>query len=106
MSTTAAYKIVVRCVKDAGIIKLAPHDLRRTFGRLAHANGAKIEQISLTSGHSKISTTERYLGIEQDLETAPCDTMDIEAGTNRKERKLTAEGDARRAVALQASSLR
>jgi len=87
MSTTAAYKIVLRCAKDAGITKLAPHDLRRTFGRLAHANGAKIEQISLTYGHSKISTTERYLGIEQDLDTAPCDTIDIEAGTNRKERK-------------------
>jgi site-specific recombinase XerD len=87
MSTTAAYKIGVRCAKDAGITRLAPHDLRRTFGRLAHANGAKIEQISLTYGHSKISTTERYLGIEQDLNTAPCDAMDIEAGANRKKRK-------------------
>jgi integrase len=33
----------------------------------------KIEQIQLSDGHASLTTTERYLGIEQDLEDAPCD---------------------------------
>ncbi|MDO8972231.1 MAG: tyrosine-type recombinase/integrase [Saprospiraceae bacterium] len=55
----------------------APHDLRRTFSKLAHKGGAAIEQISLTLGHASIKTTEIYLGIEQDLTSAPCDFITL-----------------------------
>jgi len=82
MSTTSAYKIVLKYAKELGVT-CAPHDLRRTFGRLTHASGAAIEQISRTFGHSNIKTTERYLGIEQNLKHAPCDNLDIEAGTTK-----------------------
>jgi integrase len=82
MSTTSAYKIVLKYAKEVGVT-CAPHDLRRTFGRLTHASGAAIEQISRTFGHSNIKTTERYLGIEQNLKHAPCDNLDIEAGTTK-----------------------
>lgn len=56
---------------------IAPHDLRRTFGKLAHKGGSPIEQIQLSLGHDSIQTTEKYLGIEQDLTDAPCDHLGI-----------------------------
>ena len=55
----------------------APHDLRRTFAKLCHKGGAALEQIQLTLGHSTIQTTERYLGIQQDLTDAPCDKLGL-----------------------------
>ena len=55
----------------------APHDMRRTFAKMAHKGGAAIEQIQLTLGHSTIQTTERYLGVEQNLTSAPCDLIGI-----------------------------
>jgi len=56
---------------------IAAHDLRRTFSKLAHKGGAPLEQIQLTLGHHSIKTTERYLGIEQDLTSAPCDFLGL-----------------------------
>lgn len=56
---------------------IAPHDIRRTFGKLAHKGGSPIEQIQLSLGHDSIQTTEKYLGIEQDLTDAPCDHLGI-----------------------------
>ena len=57
--------------------ELAAHDLRRTWAKLAHVGGARIEQIQLSLGHSSVTTTERYLGIEQDLTDAPCDHLGL-----------------------------
>ena len=54
-----------------------PHDLRRTFAKLAHKGGSPIDQIQLSLGHSSIQTTERYLGVDQDLTTAPCDVLGL-----------------------------
>jgi site-specific recombinase XerD len=54
---------------------VAPHNLRRTFAKLAHEGGAAIDQIQLSLGHDAISTTENYLGVEQDLSDAPCDHL-------------------------------
>jgi site-specific recombinase XerD len=42
-----------------------------------HKGGAPLEQIQLTLGHASIKTTERYLGIEQDLTSAPCDFLGL-----------------------------
>jgi len=56
---------------------LAPHDLRRTFAKLAHKGGAALEQIQLSLGHASIKTTEVYLGVNQDLNTAPCDFLGL-----------------------------
>jgi integrase len=44
-----------------------PHDLRRTFAKLAYKGGAKLDEIQLSLGHASIQTTERYLGVQQDL---------------------------------------
>jgi site-specific recombinase XerD len=56
---------------------LAPHDLRRTFAKLAHKGHAALEQIQLSLGHASIQTTERYLGVQQDLTDAPCDHLGL-----------------------------
>jgi len=57
---------------------IAAHDLRRTFAKLAHTGGAALEQIQLTLGHASIKTTERYLGVEQNLTHAPCDVLGLQ----------------------------
>ena len=56
---------------------IAPHDLRRTFAKLAQKGGSPIDQIQLSLGHDSIQTTEKYLGVEQDLTDAPCDHLGL-----------------------------
>ena len=70
-------ELVARYGKQIGVPKLAPHDLRRTFAKLAHKGRAPLEQIQLSLGHATILTTERYLGIRQDLTDAPCDHLGL-----------------------------
>jgi len=60
-----------------GFGALAAHDLRRTFAKLAHLGGSGLDQIQLSLGHASIRTTERYLGLEQDLHDAPCDRLGL-----------------------------
>ena len=73
----AIYNLVVEYAQALGFAKLAPHDLRRTSAKLAHKGGSGLDQIQLSLGHSSIQTTERYLGIEQDLTAAPCDVLGL-----------------------------
>ena len=73
-----------------GFAKLAPHDLRRTFARLAHQGRAPIEQIQLSLGHASIQTTERYLGVQQDLGKAPCDHLGLNLNGLRGQGKRAA----------------
>lgn len=63
-------------------VNAAPHDLRRTFAKLARKGGSSLEQIQLSLGHASIITTERYLGIAQDLTDAPCDRLGLSLGVN------------------------
>ena len=46
-------------------VDITPHDLRRSFARLADESGAKLTQISLSLGHSDTKTTLLYLGGNQ-----------------------------------------
>lgn len=57
--------------------KITPHDLRRTYAKLALKNGAKIEQIQLNLGHQSLATTQVYLGTDLDLKNGPGDFLDI-----------------------------
>jgi integrase len=76
ISPQAIFRIVKGYGVDAGV-EIAPHDLRRTFAKLAHRGRAPIEQIQLSLGHGSVSTTERYLGVRQDLADAPCDHLGL-----------------------------
>jgi site-specific recombinase XerD len=73
----AVYNIIVGYAEDLKKKGVAPHDLRRTFAKLAHKGGAAIDQIQLSLGHESIQTTEDYLGVEQDLTDAPCDHLGL-----------------------------
>lgn len=76
--TAQAVYLIVRGYADRLGIRIAPHDLRRTFAKLAHRGHAPLEQIQLSLGHDSILTTERYLNVRQNLVDAPCDHLGIE----------------------------
>jgi len=76
ISANAIYQIVRQYSKATGVA-IAPHDVRRTFAKLAHDGNAGLDQIQLALGHSSILTTERYLGIQQNLRDAPCDHLGL-----------------------------
>ncbi|MGC2239195.1 MAG: tyrosine-type recombinase/integrase [Pyrinomonadaceae bacterium] len=73
----AIYNIVLSYAEKLKNKGIAPHDLRRTFAKLAHKGGSPIDQIQLSLGHDSIQTTEKYLGVEQDLTDAPCDHLGL-----------------------------
>ena len=76
MTAQSVFEIVERYSKRLGV-RVAPHDLRRTFAKLAHRGHSPLEQIQLSLGHASVQTTERYLGLEQDLVDAPCDHLGL-----------------------------
>lgn len=77
LTEQAIYNIVLSYAKKLKSQGIAPHDLRRTFAKLAHKGGSPIDQIQLSLGHDSIQTTEKYLGVEQDLTDAPCDHLGL-----------------------------
>ena len=77
MTPQAIRDVVNYYGKQIGIDNLAAHDLRRTYAKLAKNGGAGLDQIQLSLGHASIQTTERYLGIAQDLTDAPCDRLGL-----------------------------
>jgi site-specific recombinase XerD len=76
MTPQSIFEVVERYSERLGI-HIAPHDLRRTFAKLAHRGMAPLEQIQLSLGHASPQTTERFLGLEQDLVDAPCDRLGV-----------------------------
>ena len=77
MTAQAIFDVVKSYAAQLGIAQLAPHDLRRTFAKLAHKGNSRLEQIQLSLGHSSVQTTERYIGVQQDLSSAPCDALGL-----------------------------
>ena len=61
-----------------GKLELAPHDLRRTYAQLGYEAGVPITQICKLLGHASITTTQRYLNLELDLETMISDLLPFE----------------------------
>jgi integrase len=77
MTPRAIFQMVQRFGEGIGAPRLAPHDLRRTFAKLAHKGRSGIEQIQLSLGHASITTAERYLSVRQDLNDALCDHLGL-----------------------------
>ena len=77
-----AYEVISELVARAGaaigVPELRPHDLRRTFIKLANDNGANLQQIQLAVGHTCLSTTQKYLQSLPALEAgrAACDFVE------------------------------
>jgi len=78
MTAKVLWDVVRHAAAEAGITKLAPHDLRRTCARLCHLAGGELDQIQFLLGHVSIQTTERYLGCKQKLRHAVNDRIGIE----------------------------
>ena len=77
LTPQSIFETVIACARRAGLGRITPHDLRRTFAKLAHQGRAPLEQIQISLGHASIQTTERYLGLSQNLHDAPCDRLGI-----------------------------
>ncbi len=77
ITAQAVFEAVVSYARKAGLGRITPHDLRRTFAKLAHLGRAPLEQIQISLGHASIQTTERYLGLKQNLHDAPCDRLGL-----------------------------
>lgn len=77
MTAQSIFETVKKYAADIGLPDIAPHDLRRTFAKLAHKGRAAMEQIQICLGHASIQTTERYLGIQQDFQDSPVDRLGL-----------------------------
>lgn len=75
MTAQAVWYVVEQYAPVKG---LAPHDLRRTFAKLADKAGAPLAQIQKTLGHASVQTTERYVGNDLDLRAAPSDMIKLD----------------------------
>jgi site-specific recombinase XerD len=78
MTAQSIFETVKKYTAEIGLPIIGPHDLRRSFAKLAHKGHAPIEQIQLSLGHCSTETTERYLAIEQDLSDAPTDRLGLQ----------------------------
>jgi site-specific recombinase XerD len=74
----AIYKTVLKYARRLGV-DVRPHDLRRTFAKLARKGGAEWEQVQATLGHSQINTTQTYVGHDVDFADAACDHLQLDA---------------------------
>ena len=60
VSTRHARSLVARYAELAGIGKLSPHDLRRTFVTVARDQGLSTRQVQMATGHKDSRMIDRY----------------------------------------------
>jgi site-specific recombinase XerD len=78
MTEKVVWHVVKQYARELGILKLAPHDLRRSCARMCHNAGGELEQIQFLLGHVSVQTTEKYLGCKQRFREAVNDLIGIE----------------------------
>lgn len=69
----------------AGLEPLRFHDLRHSYGSLLVAGGIDLASVKAAMGHSRITTTERYLHARPAGELADRFTHALASGTNLQE---------------------
>lgn len=79
------YDVVRTYAERLGVPRLAPHDLRRTYAKLTREAGADLDQIQFSMGHDSVSTTQKYIGDNQDLTHAPGDLLKTDWTGGKKE---------------------
>ncbi len=77
ISPIGLFKIVNGAGKAIGKPTLAPHDLRRTYAQIGYEAGIPLTQISKLLGHTTVTTTQRYLNLELDIETTISDFIPV-----------------------------
>jgi integrase len=86
LNEQSIYNIVKEYGVRLGVPTLAPHDLRRTHARLGRDAGADLDQIQAGLGHASVTTTQAYVGGNQNLQRAPGDMIDVDwTGNEGKE---------------------
>ena len=80
ISKQCLWELVKRYARKLGKPDLSPHDMRRTFGRLARKAGIELDQIQQSYGHANLITTQRYIGGTLDFQNAACDALPVPAG--------------------------
>jgi integrase len=70
ISRTSADSVLRRVAERAGFpglgLRVSHHDLRRTFGRVAHKAGMDLVQLKNLYGHSSLDQTVHYIGLDED----------------------------------------
>jgi integrase/recombinase XerD len=61
LTTDALWRIVNTAAVEAGLGKVAPHDLRRSVAGALQQSGVSIDKISNLLRHANVAITERYL---------------------------------------------
>jgi len=78
LSRSGADLVLRRVANRAGFpslgLRVSHHDLRRTFGRLAHKAGMDLVQLKNLYGHTSLDQTVHYIGLDED---------EMRAGLNR-----------------------
>ncbi len=68
LSRSGADRLLARSAADGGLARagtrVSHHDLRRTFGRLAHAAGMDLIQLKNLLGHASVEMTVHYIGLD------------------------------------------
>lgn len=77
ITAQALYNLVKEYGAAISRPELTPHDLRRTFAKLARQGQAALEEISLTLGHASLETTQRYLQMEVNLDDSAPDRVGL-----------------------------
>jgi len=79
LSRSGADLLLRRVAERAGFpglgLQVSHHDLRRTFGRLAHKAGMDLVQLKNLYGHSSLDQTVHYIGLDEDEMRAGLDRL-------------------------------
>jgi len=79
LSNSGADQLLSRAVARAGLraegVRVSHHDLRRTFGRLAHGAGIDLIQLKNLFGHASVEMSVRYVGLDADSMRAGLERM-------------------------------
>jgi site-specific recombinase XerD len=77
LTARGVYDIVTRRVKQAGLDKASPHDLRRSFLTFLLDNGEDLATAADMAGHASADTTRRYLRHQKRRNRAAADKIDF-----------------------------
>jgi integrase len=79
LSASGADLVLRRAAVRAGFpalgLRVSHHDLRRTFGRLAHKAGMDLVQLKNLYGHTSLDQTVHYIGLDEDEMRAGLDRL-------------------------------
>jgi len=87
LSRSGADRLLQRAAERAGLgpptTRVSHHDLRRTFGRLAHSTGMDLVQLKSLLGHASVDMTAHYVGLDADEMRAGLQRFVEEVGAPR-----------------------